>query len=308
MEKIYRITAFWYTRIIAFVLLLVLCVGVYGWAVGFANEEVYVLVLAVSLLVEHGRKQGAWYALGLHYRWATQQILTGLAFALVCIASIGGVAVVLGATWGAAETMPTLPVLAGQLAMLAWAAAGEELLFRGVVFQALFERFGSAVAILLMSVLFSAVHLFNPSMSTLAFVNVLLAGAVFSLMYVHTRSLWLPWAFHFGWNAAQYYLLASPVSGWWFGYPLLELRAGEGGALYQLALGDSFGIESGLATTVVLLVVMGVVSLPAFAKVPPELAARLFKRQYAESALRAACRVPWGRRLAQQRAVQGEAT
>lgn len=308
MDSIYRLTAFWYTRIGAFLLLAALCISVYGWAVGFFNQEIYLLLLVVSLAVEQGRKEGAWYAIGLHYRWALRHIAAGVLLSIGSIACIGGIAVALGADWRMAATLPDWNEVGWRLSMLAWAAAGEELLFRGVVFQALFERFGSVITVACMSLLFSAVHALNPSISALAFANVLLAGTLFSLMYIHTRSLWLPWAFHFGWNAAQHYLLASPVSGWALGYPLLELRSSEGGELYSLVLGNDFGIEGGLATTCILVLVMGVVSLPVFAKVPPELAARLFKRRYAESEIRAAFRFPWRRRRVCQQEARGEGT
>lgn len=296
MDSVYRITAFWYTRIGMFLLLVALCVGVYGWAVGFFSQEIYLFLVVVSLAVEQGRKGGAWYTIGLHYRWALQHIVVGVFLAIGSVVCIGGIAVVLGADWQLAATIPDWSEVGGRLAMLAWAAAGEEVLFRGIVFQALFERFGGAVAVICMSLLFSVVHLFNPSMSALAFANVLLAGVLFSLMYIHTRSLWWPWAFHFGWNAAQHYLLASPVSGWSLGYPLLELHAEGSGGLYRLMLGGDFGIEGGLAATCIVVLLLGVVSLPAFATVPPELAAKLFKRRYAESELQAVFRFPWRRR------------
>ena len=38
-------------------------------------------------------------------------------------------------------------------------------------------------------------------------------GILLSIMYLRTRSLWLPWGFHFAWNTTLGLVLGLPVSG-----------------------------------------------------------------------------------------------
>lgn len=293
MNALYRVTAFWYTRIPAFLLLVFTLLAGYTVLFGVPGQtELYVLILALSLAIEQGRPCGAWYTFGFHPRWMGRQIVGGLFLSLGFIGIIGCSALLTGARWQVAEISPGFPDVVQTLSLLAWYAAGEEIVFRGVVFQSLYERFGSAIAILVTAVPFAIAHFGNPGVSAIAILNLVLVGVLFAAMYIHTRSLWLPCAFHFGWNAAQLYLLGSPVSGLYFGRPLLELVPVESPA-YHLWMGGTFGIEGGLVTTLLLLVGLGIVSLPWFAQVPPELAARLFKRRYAEALVLDLLRFPW---------------
>lgn len=298
MNILYRLSAFWYTRVVLFLLLVAgasyAALRLHLFPAGMGQEGAYALVLLVSLAVEAVRKDGSYVLLGFPARWMLRHTLWGLGLSLLSIVAIGTAAALLGAQWHAAESTVDFGIIARDLAVFAILAGGEEVLFRGVVFQALYERFGSALTVVLTSLAFAAAHLFNPSVTTIAIVNIFLAGVLFSLMYVHTRALWLPWAFHFGWNAAQHYLLGSPVSGFNMGAPVLEVVAPDS-TLYRILLGGWFGIEGGLVASVVLVAGIAVVSLPKVAQVAPELAARLFRRQYAESMFRYSIRVPWGR-------------
>lgn len=102
-----------------------------------------------------------------------------------------------------------------ELFILATGAMKEELMFRGYPFQRLVEGLGAAGAMAGMSVLFGMVHLANPH-ATLwgwGFFNTIAIGIVFSIAYLRTRSLWLPWGLHFGWNTSLGVVFGLPVSG-----------------------------------------------------------------------------------------------
>ncbi len=133
-------------------------------------------------------------------------------------------------------------------------AAMEELAFRGIIFQALNEKIGAVFSTLIMSGLFAIVHLANPGMTLIAFSNVLLAGVLLSVMYLKTQSLWLPIFFHFFWNYSTVAILDTPVSG---------MSSFQSLAIFDwtiptskvatLILGGNFGIEGGLATSFILI-------------------------------------------------------
>lgn len=84
------------------------------------------------------------------------------------------------------------------------APVGEEMLFRGVVFHSLQEkwRLGSGGAIVSSSLLFALVH-FSP----LALLPLFFIGVAFAAMYVRTGSLWVPIGMHVTNNAVNFVLL-----------------------------------------------------------------------------------------------------
>ena len=98
-----------------------------------------------------------------------------------------------------------------------WAAALEELLFRGFVFQRLVDGAGVTVAQLLMAVLFAIAHWGNPGMhgatEIWATMDTILGGLLLGFAYLRTGSLALPIGIHFGWNWVQGSLLGFHVSG-----------------------------------------------------------------------------------------------
>lgn len=131
--------------------------------------------------------------------------------------------------------------------LLAVAAMAEEVAFRGYPFQRLVEGIGAAGGIILLSVLFGAVHLGNPHASIWGFLNTIGIGAFLAIAYLRTRSLWMPWGLHFGWNFTLGVVFGLPVSG------LNDFAiAVQGTATGPLWLtGGSYGIEASLTATLV---------------------------------------------------------
>lgn len=129
----------------------------------------------------------------------------------------------------------------------------EELLFRGVIFQAIFARFGAGTAIFLSSLIFAVAHLFNPNISFLSTLNIFLAGILFGVIYVKTYSLWMAISFHFFWNLFLELFLGSRVSGINFGNTILYADLSK---LPTWISGGNFGIEGSVITTFLLLAFM----------------------------------------------------
>jgi membrane protease YdiL (CAAX protease family) len=91
-----------------------------------------------------------------------------------------------------------------------FAAAVEEMGFRGYPFLALRTSLGRWGASILLSILFVAAHPnFYPS--PVAMISTGLGGIVFTQMFLLAGSLWLPIGFHFGWNLGQ--ALVFPLHG-----------------------------------------------------------------------------------------------
>lgn len=85
---------------------------------------------------------------------------------------------------------------------------GEELVFRGVMLPALRDRWGTAVAVLVSSAIFGAVH-----GSAFLFLPMMAAGAIMAVCYLSTRSLWVAFGMHAVFNLTavglQYALRAA---------------------------------------------------------------------------------------------------
>ncbi|MFG0334970.1 MAG: CPBP family intramembrane glutamic endopeptidase, partial [Maioricimonas sp. JB049] len=83
-------------------------------------------------------------------------------------------------------------------------AVGEELVFRGLIGRGLVARWGVAMGVLLTSVLFAVVHMYPPHVAAIFPV-----GMVIHLVYLATRSFWMPVLFHFVNNASAVLVLSS---------------------------------------------------------------------------------------------------
>ena len=143
-----------------------------------------------------------------------------------------------------------LLTISSAVAFFAIAAFAEELFFRGYLFQVLTQGLTLFPALIIMAVAFSFSHGSNPSVDTLASVNIALAGLWLSIAYVKTRSLWLPFGLHFSWNFSQTTLFGFPTSGIQFADYRINSSVVTGPSWLT---GGDFGPEAGVLATVAIL-------------------------------------------------------
>ncbi len=171
-----------------------------------------------------------------------------------------------------AGVRPIAQTLLISLLVFVFAAAAEEMLFRGYPLQTLTRARLAWLGVLLTSVPFAAVHLRNPNVVPgFTFINTALAGLWLAVAYLRTRSLWLPLGLHWSWNWVQASLLGLPVSGIERISPAPLLKAMNLGP--DWVTGGAYGIEGGAACTLALLISTAVIwRLKLFAKadVPPD--------------------------------------
>jgi membrane protease YdiL (CAAX protease family) len=110
---------------------------------------------------------------------------------------------------------PFSPYLLLALLLLAFILQGgmEEWVMRGYIYRTLRERWRPWVSALASSALFSALHAWNPNVSWIALVNILLAGMVLAALAERTGSLWSSTLAHGVWNFAVACLLSVQLSG-----------------------------------------------------------------------------------------------
>lgn len=165
---------------------------------------------------------------------------------------------------GSAVLMLTAPLLAGTghlvprqdsgfawpsllfyLAALLFAAAGEEMIFRGYAFQLLVQKMGPFATVLPVGVVFGLAHASNPHATSLAVLNTILWGVLLGYAFLRSHDLWLPIGLHYGWNAVL------PL----FGVNLSGLTIDVTRYFYRWDLtplwsGGDYGPEGGLLTTI----------------------------------------------------------
>jgi membrane protease YdiL (CAAX protease family) len=117
----------------------------------------------------------------------------------------------------------------------------EELLLRGYYQRNLALSTTPAKAILTASLLFAAMHFFNPNLTILALVNITAAGLVLGYAYHLTGNLSLPIGIHWSWNFFQGPVLGFAVSGT-TGYHALTLQLNGP----QWITGGDFGLEGSI--------------------------------------------------------------
>lgn len=182
----------------------------------------------------------AWHPRLLGVGAAAGAAPVGLALAALLAVGAYAVTPVAEAGWWSAT--------ARALAVLAPAAAAEELLVRGYAFTVLAEWRGAAVATLTTSVVFAALHAANPGATAGSLVNVALAGVLLALVRWRTGSLAAASAAHLAWNVLLVVVAHAPVSGLAFATPGWRLVP-QGAAWLT---GGAWGPEGSLVVTVTL--------------------------------------------------------
>jgi uncharacterized protein len=155
---------------------------------------------------------------------------------IILVAAIAG--------WYAVESTSFDAVsLLGSFALLMFAAAFEEILFRGVLFQTLESALGTTWALALSGLLFGVLHLGNTNATIVGALAVGLAGIALGAVFAWTRDLWLLTGIHVMWNFMQGPIFGVAVSGNSFASLIKPVIQG-----LEVFTGGAFGFESGAIT------------------------------------------------------------
>ncbi|WP_421920826.1 CPBP family intramembrane glutamic endopeptidase [Marinifilum sp.] len=92
-------------------------------------------------------------------------------------------------------------------------SVNEEVLVRGYILPNFMDSMNRYLALVLSSLIFTGLHLFNPNLSFLGVTNIFLAGMLLGIGYIFTKNLWFPLALHFSWNFFQGPIFGFEVSG-----------------------------------------------------------------------------------------------
>ncbi|OXL85705.1 peptidase [Paenibacillus sp. SSG-1] len=149
-----------------------------------------------------------------------------------------------------ASSADTSSVLIASIESALGGAIVEELIFRGLMLQAIDQLGGKPLALAVTSLFFGVAHLGNPGATLWSgFAIALEAGVLLGSAFLWRRNLWFAIGLHFAWNAIEG-LLGIPVSG----HPATGLFTVKvhGAALLT---GGNFGLETSIVPVVISLLI-----------------------------------------------------
>jgi len=151
-----------------------------------------------------------------------------------CIALLGGYRVgSVNWDWNA---------LIRSLFMFLVVGVGEEVLFRGIVFRMIDDRWGTVVALVVSALIFGFVHITNNNATVWSSIAIAVeAGLLLGAAYKWSGTLWVPIGIHWSWNYFQGPVFGFAVSG--NGTPSLITPVIQGS---DWLTGGSFGAEASI--------------------------------------------------------------
>lgn len=124
---------------------------------------------------------------------------------------------------------------------------GEEILSRGYIMSVLKQTRNKWIVLIGPALIFAALHLGNPGIDILSFINLFLVGVLFAYMFMKSKNIWMPIGYHITWNYFQGYIWGFEVSG-------LNVNG-----LYKIKKisnniinGGEFGPEGGIIVTIII--------------------------------------------------------
>jgi uncharacterized protein len=229
-----------------------------GWIdvarMGFFTILTFIPILIANAICARWLERRSFASTGFqfHKGWL-KDFAWGLALGGAALTIAVGIAAAAGATSFTSKNQ-AFATLAQSFAIffiiLLFAAAFEEAMVRGFVFQALEHNLGAVAAVSITSAFFGIMHLGNHGVTLFSTFNTILAGVWLGIAYLMTRSLWLATALHLAWNFVMGFVFGLPVSG----IKLMKNFAWlDGSSTKDWISGGEYGPEGGVAATIALL-------------------------------------------------------
>lgn len=229
-----------------------------------SHVDLLVLLVAVGLALvaalrfrRSGRPVLRSFGLGVDRRTPVH-VVVGIAVSFSAVAIVFLVERALGVI-DVRAVEPSLPELGMWTAVIGAMALMEELMFRVLLLTGVLEVVrslpaGRWIGVGATSIVFGLLHLGNPDATIVGALGTALGGALWSIAFVVTRSLWLPLALHASWNLSLA-VWGLPISGISVVPGRFSTRPTDGGVLS----GGSYGPEAGLVGMLALLLVAAAV-------------------------------------------------
>ena len=126
----------------------------------------------------------------------------------------------------------------------------EELVTRGWLFPAVSAKSNIFIGILISSALFGALHLFNPGVTVLSIVNIILDGIFACFLMLKYDNMWVLAGMHGAWNFVQGNIYGIQVSGQGASTSILNYSSQSS---VDILSGGAFGAEGSIFASIVLI-------------------------------------------------------
>ncbi len=205
------------------------------------------------------RRPWDWLRLRFHSRYLLGGSIAGTTTALIVTAILYAAGI--AHFTGSPDRFPVnqlVVLLIGHFGWVIFISILEETVFRGMAVREFARRWGWPLATIVGGLYFTAIHLIaivpilTPRLSITILVAGMAASALFTALYIRSRSLWLPIGFHAGWNFALAAILGTTMSGRSrsFGLFRTELSGPD------LLTGSEFGVETSVVTVAIMVIIM----------------------------------------------------
>lgn len=214
---------------------------------------IFPFLLIACLLVNKFIYRHPVQALGFFKENLPIKYLTGVVLGIGMIAVVYIINVLTGAMHGAINPNISWFTLIWIIGLFMIQGLTEEVLARGFLMNKVSNQLGVLAGIIINSLFFALLHFLNPNTNILCFINLFLAGLVFSLLFYWSDNIWLTGAAHSFWNITLGAIVGDEVSGQVL--PVTIINSTPNKSL-EFINGGQFGLEGGIVVTVVALCVI----------------------------------------------------
>ena len=223
---------------------------------GFFAFQLYLTLvsIAVTLLICRGIECRPLRTAGLTKHHCVRDYLLGAVIGFAMFSAVIGLNYAAGSVRAGSSDAPLdLPLML--LIAGGWIIQGfsEEFAFRGFMMMSAGTYRKPWFAVIFSAVIFGCAHLGNNGVTVSGVLNVALFGVIMSLYMLRTDSIWGAAALHSVWNWTQGSFFGLKVSGLDTGSSVLHFVQTDSAAWMN---GGSFGLEGGLGTTIVQMIVI----------------------------------------------------
>lgn len=148
----------------------------------------------------------------LNLKTSLPNLLLGITIGGLFIACVVGILALFGVYRIDAISIDWMIGLILNFAMLSIVAVSEEIIFRGILFRMIDERFSTILAFIISSLLFGIIHLTTVDFLTAMAISVE-AGFMLAAAYKLRNNLWVPIGIHWAWNFFLGPIFGVGVSG-----------------------------------------------------------------------------------------------
>ena len=181
------------------------------------------------------------------------KLFGGITVGALFFCAVTGILAAIGA-YSASYAHPHWGMIMILLCFYFLVACAEEVMFRGLLFRLIDERFGFWWAIGISSLLFGFTHIVNPGATVWSSIAIAVeAGVFFGAAYKYAGTLWLPIGMHWAWNFTQGDVFGFEVSG--TGATESIMNATLTGP--DIVTGGDFGPEASIITAILGIILSG---------------------------------------------------